>query len=312
MTEAIALTDLTKRFGEHTALDQVSLRIPTGTVVGLLGPNGAGKTTLINCLTTLLRPDGGTIRVLGHDPGAEPSLVRANIAVTGQFAALDEQISPHENLVFFGRLLGLSRGGAQQRAGEMLERFELSEAARAPVGYLSGGMRRRLDLAVSLVVPRPVLVLDEPTTGLDPRSRKLLWDMVRDEAARGVAVLLTTQYLEEADQLADRIVVIDKGKVLADGSSDELKREVGGVMCRLTMTSGADTEAVRLALSDLPGVATEGDKVTVPMSQPEDLGTVIGRVDRTGLRIADIEVTRPTLDEVFFALTEPLEKEATR
>ncbi|MFB8103653.1 MULTISPECIES: ATP-binding cassette domain-containing protein [Streptomyces] len=312
MTEAIALTDLTKRFGEHTALDRVSLRIPAGTVVGLLGPNGAGKTTLINCLTTLLRPDGGTVRVLGHDPGTDPSLVRANIAVTGQFAALDEQISPHENLVFFGRLLGLGRGEAQRRAGEMLERFELSEAARAPVGYLSGGMRRRLDLAVSLVVPRPVLVLDEPTTGLDPRSRKLLWDMVRDEAARGVAVLLTTQYLEEADQLADRIVVIDKGRVLADGSSDELKREVGGVMCRLTMTSGADTEAVRLALSDLPGVAAEGDKVTVPMSQPEDLGTVIGRVDRTGLRIADIEVTRPTLDEVFFALTEPLEKEATR
>ncbi|WP_328316157.1 ATP-binding cassette domain-containing protein [Streptomyces sp. NBC_00388] len=312
MTEAISLSDLTKRFGEHTALDGVSLRIPTGTVVGLLGPNGAGKTTLINCLTTLLQADAGSIRVLGHDPGTDPSLVRANIAVTGQFAALDEQISPHENLVFFGRLLGLSRSEAQQRAGEMLERFELSEAARAPVGYLSGGMRRRLDLAVSLVVPRPVLVLDEPTTGLDPRSRKLLWEMVRAEAARGVAVLLTTQYLEEADQLADRIVVIDKGRVLADGSSDELKREVGGVMCRLTMTSSADTEAVRLALGDLAGVVTEGDKVTVPMSRPEDIGTVIGRVDRTGLRIADIEVTKPTLDEVFFALTEPLAKEATR
>ncbi|MET7595898.1 ATP-binding cassette domain-containing protein [Streptomyces sp. NPDC005481] len=312
MTEAISLSDLTKRFGDQTALDRVCLRIPAGTVVGLLGPNGAGKTTLINCLTTLLQPDGGSVRVLGHDPETEPSLVRANIAVTGQFAALDEQISPRENLVFFGRLLGLSRGEAQGRAGEMLERFELAEAAHTPVGYLSGGMRRRLDLAVSLVVPRPVLVLDEPTTGLDPRSRKLLWDMVRAEARRGVAVLLTTQYLDEADQLADRIVVVDKGRVLADGSSDELKRDVGGIMCRLTLTGGADPEAVRHALRDLPGAVAEGDKVTVPMSHPEEVAAVIGRLDGTGLRIADIEVTRPTLDEVFFALTEPLEREATR
>lgn len=312
MTEAISLSELTKRFGDRTALDHVSLRIPAGTVVGLLGPNGAGKTTLINCLTTLLRADSGDIRVLGHDIEAEPALVRANIAVTGQFAALDEQISPHANLVFFGRLLGLSRGAAQQRAGELLERFELSEAAHTPVGYLSGGMRRRLDLAVSLAVPRPVLVLDEPTTGLDPRSRKLLWDMVRAEAERGVAVLLTTQYLEEADQLADRIVVIDKGRVLADGSPDELKREVGGTMCRLTMTSDADAEAAHKALGDLPGTATEGAKVSVPMSHPEDVAAVVGRLEGTGLRIADIEVTRPTLDEVFFALTEPQEKEATR
>ncbi|GAB1326126.1 ATP-binding cassette domain-containing protein [Streptomyces sennicomposti] len=312
MTEAILLSDLTKRFGEQTALDRVSLRIPAGTVVGLLGPNGAGKTTLINCLTTLLQPDGGTIRVLGHDPGTDPSLVRANIAVTGQFAALDEQISPRENLVFFGRLLGLGKGEARRRAGEMLERFELGEAAYTPVAYLSGGMRRRLDLAVSLVVPRPVLVLDEPTTGLDPRSRKLLWDMVRAEAARGVAVLLTTQYLEEADQLADRIVVIDKGRVLADGSSDELKLDVGGLMCRLTLTGAADTAAARQALGDLAGVTAEDDKVAVPVARPEDVGAVLGRLDGKGLRITDIEVTKPTLDEVFFALTEPMEKEATR
>ncbi|MBZ4497911.1 ATP-binding cassette domain-containing protein [Dermacoccus sp. Tok2021] len=309
MTEAISIHDLTKRFGEQTALDGVSFDVPAGSVLGLLGPNGAGKTTLINCLTTLLRADSGSITVLGHDLEDDPQLVRANIAVTGQFAALDDQVSPHANLVFFGRLLGLTKAQARARAAELLAIFELEGAALAPVGYLSGGMRRRLDLAVSLVVPRQVLVLDEPTTGLDPRSRKLLWDMVRAEAGRGVAVLLTTQYLEEADQLADRIVVIDKGRVIAEGSSDELKREVGGTMCRLTLADSTETAAAMEALGHLSGVAAEGDRITVLMEEAADLTAVTRELDRAGLAIADIEVTKPTLDEVFFALTEPLEKE---
>ncbi|MBA3780253.1 MAG: ATP-binding cassette domain-containing protein [Nocardioides sp.] len=311
MTQAVSIRGLTKRFGEHTALDGVSLDVPAGSVLGLLGPNGAGKTTLINCLTTLLRSDAGSITVLAHDVDADPQLVRANIAVTGQFAALDDQISPHANLVFFGRLLGLGKAAATARAAELLTDFELDDAAFMPVGHLSGGMRRRLDLAVSLVVPRPVLVLDEPTTGLDPRSRKLLWDVVRAEAARGVAVLLTTQYLEEADQLADQIVVIDKGRVIANGSSDELKREVGGTMCRLTMTSSDDTAAAIGALGHLPDVVAEDDKITVLMNEASDLTAVIRELDRLGLAIADIEVTKPTLDEVFFALTEPLERETS-
>lgn len=311
MTEAISILDLTKRFGERTALDGISVDVPAGSILGLLGPNGAGKTTLINCLTTLLRADAGTITVLGYDVEAAPQQVRASIAVTGQFAALDDQVSPHANLVFFGRLLGLDKRRAQSRAKELLAIFELDEAAYAPVGYLSGGMRRRLDLALSLVVPRPVLVLDEPTTGLDPRSRKLLWELVRSEASRGVAVLLTTQYLEEADQLADRIVVINQGRIIAEGSSDELKREVGSSICRLSLGSSEEAAAALCVLGHLSGAVAEGNRITLRTGRAADVTTVTRALDQAGIAIADIEVTKPTLDEVFFALTDPLKQEVS-
>ncbi|MEU0005713.1 ATP-binding cassette domain-containing protein [Streptomyces sp. NPDC006314] len=299
----ISIERLRKRFGPTTAVDDVSFSVSAGSVVGLLGPNGAGKTTLINCLTTLLTPDGGTASVAGHDLLSDPHGVRACLAVTGQFAAVDESLTGRENLVFFARLLGLSKPRAAARAEELLDRFGLAESAGRPVGQYSGGMRRKLDLAVGLVVPRPVLILDEPTTGLDPRSRETLWDAVRALAADGMAILLTTQYLDEADALADRIVVIDHGRVIAQGSPRELKQQTGGSVCEVIVAD----DSARARAAELLGASTavhvRDDCLVIPVGGMEDLGGIIDALNAGGIRADDVAVHAPTLNDVFFALT---------
>ncbi|MES9525338.1 ATP-binding cassette domain-containing protein [Streptomyces capoamus] len=299
----ISIERLCKRFGPTTAVDDVSFSVAAGSVVGLLGPNGAGKTTLINCLTTLLTPDGGTATVAGRDLRADPHGVRASLAVTGQFAAVDETLTGRENLVFFARLLGLSRPRAAARAGELLDRFGLAESADRPVGQYSGGMRRKLDLAVGLVVPRPVLILDEPTTGLDPRSRETLWEAVRALAADGMAILLTTQYLDEADALADRIVVIDHGRVIAQGTARELKQQTGGSVCEVVLADAAVRARAAELLAASTTVSVREDSLVVPVSGTDDLGGVLAVLKGGGIRADDVAVHPPTLNDVFFALT---------
>ncbi|WP_369249786.1 ATP-binding cassette domain-containing protein [Streptomyces sp. R41] len=305
MADAVIEIDrLRKCFGPKTAVDDVSFSVAPGSVVGLLGPNGAGKTTLINCLTTLLGPDGGSATVAGHDIVADPRGVRASIAVTGQFAAVDESLSGRENLVFFARLLGLSKTGARARAAELLDQFGLTESADRPAGQYSGGMRRKLDLAASLVVPRPVLVLDEPTTGLDPRSRETLWDAVRRLAADGMAILLTTQYLDEADALAGRIVVIDEGRVIAEGTPRELKKQTGGSVCEVTIGDTATRTRAAALLAGFAGVNVRDDAVVVPVRGTDDLAGIIRDLRAEGVHADDVAVHPPTLNDVFFALTE--------
>lgn len=294
---------LRKRFGRTNALCGIDLAVPAGSVLGVLGPNGAGKTTTINCLTTLLIPDEGRATIAGYDVVKQPAAVRALIGVTGQFAAVDEELSARENLVLFGRLLRLSATQAAHRATELLEQFSLLEAANRPVKTFSGGMRRRLDLAASIVVEPLVLFLDEPTTGLDPRSRRQLWDMVRLLKERGITIFLTTQYLEEADELADRIVVIDRGTVIAEGTSDDLKDRIGGTFCEFELVNPKDEPQVKQALADL-GELTHCGKLTLPA--PDGVATlteVVRRMDAIGVTLADISLRRPSLDDVFFALT---------
>ncbi|WP_055483295.1 ATP-binding cassette domain-containing protein [Sphaerimonospora mesophila] len=302
MTAIVELRHLSKSFGTTVALDGLSLAIPEGSVVGLLGPNGAGKTTLINCLTTLLRPDSGSATIAGHDLLTEPDKVRAHIAVTGQFAAIDETLTGRENLVFFGRLLRLGKDEAKDRAGGLLERFGLSAEADKPVKTYSGGMRRKLDLAASLVVPRPVLFLDEPTTGLDPVSRETLWDTVRDLRSTGVTILLTTQYLEEADQLADRIVVIDHGKVVAEGTAQELKDRVGGgAVCEIRIADPGVREKAMAVL----GRSAEGEDgpIVLPAEGVEALAGIVKTLEAAKIEPDDLALRKPTLDDVFRSLT---------
>jgi daunorubicin resistance ABC transporter ATP-binding subunit len=294
---------LKKRFGRTNALCGIDLAVPAGSVLGVLGPNGAGKTTTINCLTTLLTPDEGRATIAGYDVVKQPAAVRALIGVTGQFAAVDEELSARENLVLFGRLLRLSATQAARRATDLLEQFSLLEAANRPVKTFSGGMRRRLDLAASIVVEPLVLFLDEPTTGLDPRSRRQLWEMVRLLKEQGITIFLTTQYLEEADELADRIVVIDRGTVIAEGTSNDLKDRVGGTFCEFELVNPKDEPQVRQALADL-GELTQCSKLTLPA--PDGIVTlteVVRRMDAIGVTLADISLRRPSLDDVFFALT---------
>jgi ABC-2 type transport system ATP-binding protein len=301
---AIEVESLRKAFGDTVALDDVSFGVAAGTVLGLLGPNGAGKTTLVSCLATLMRPDGGRATVAGHDLGVDPGAVRTCISLTGQFAALDDVLTGRENLVLFGRLLGLRRPEARSRADELLTRFELLDAADRPVGTYSGGMRRRLDLAVSLVVVRPVLFLDEPTTGLDPRGRRALWDVVRALRSAGTTVLLTTQYLDEADQLADRILVIDRGRLIADGTPDGLKDMVGGSVCSVHVTDEVARGRAATALAAVfPGAVLRGDVITVPAAATAVLVEVVRCLDTAGVEPDDLVLGRPTLDDVFFALT---------
>ncbi|MBL7502694.1 ATP-binding cassette domain-containing protein [Frankia sp. CNm7] len=309
MTAAVEADALVKTFGDIRALDGLSLRVEAGTILGLLGPNGAGKTTAINVLTTLLRPDSGHARVAGHDVVDEPALVRASIGVTGQFASLDAGLTPRENLVLFGRLMKLGRAEARRRAAELLERFALTEAADQRTGTLSGGTRRRLDLAASITREPAVLFLDEPTTGLDPRSRLALWQAVRELRASGITILLTTQYLEEADELADRVTIIDRGKVVAEGTAAQLKQRVGGAVCHITIADPTDRQLVADALTSLGPVSLTSDGVSLPASGPETLVAVVRQLDEArhgGLPIAqvdDIGLRRPTLDDVFLALT---------
>jgi oleandomycin transport system ATP-binding protein len=304
---AIEATGLVKRFGKTTALDGVDLVARQGRVLGLLGPNGAGKTTAVRVLATLLRPDSGQARVCGYDVLRDAHQVRQLIGLTGQYASVDEGLSGTNNLLMIGRLLGISRQAARARAAELLARFDLSDAAGRPAKTYSGGMRRRLDLAASLVGSPRVLFLDEPTTGLDPRSRTDVWAMIRTLVADGVTVLLTTQYLDEADQLAHDIVVIDHGKVIATGTPDELKARTGG---RVLQVSPADpgqmAEAAGL-LEALIGAEVSTDAkagvVSVPVTQAVLLPRIVRELEDRGIELAEFTLRKPSLDEVFFALT---------
>ncbi|MDG9700798.1 ATP-binding cassette domain-containing protein [Streptomyces sp. DH37] len=302
---AIQAEGLAKRFKETRALDGVDLVARTGTVLGLLGPNGAGKTTAVRIFATLLQPDAGRAEVAGHDVVREAGVVRSLVGLTGQYAAVDENLTGTENLLLIGRLLGMSRREAKARAAELLERFGLTGAAGRAVKTFSGGMRRRLDLAASLVGRPPILFLDEPTTGLDPRSRNEVWDMLRGLVAEGVTALLTTQYLNEADLLADRIVVIDKGRVIAEGTSDELKTQVGGQVLQLRPVRGHDLPTAHALVAQAAGPQTriEGDLVTVPVNDPELMPAVVRRLDGAGVAVGELTLRRSSLDEVFLALT---------
>ena len=305
MTETlIEVRELRKRFGDTRALDGVSFVVAKGTVLGLLGPNGAGKTTTIRCLTTLLRPESGTAVVAGHDVMTDAAGVRGSIAVTGQFTALDDLLSGRENLILFARLRGMTKAAAATRADELLAQFDLVESAGKLVRTYSAGMQRRLDLAASLVVEQPVLFLDEPTTGLDPRSRQVLWGTVRELAARGTTILLTTQYLEEADQLADRIAVIDHGTVIAEGPAAELKNHIGGRVCETTVddetTRDRGVNALRAA-GLTPSVS--GSAIVIPAPDAGSIAAVVTALAQAGIEPDDIALRVPSLDDVFFALT---------
>ena len=303
---AIEATGLVKSFGETRAVDGVDLAVRSGSVYGVLGPNGAGKTTAIRMLATLLRPDAGSARVLGHDIVEEADAVRGLVSLTGQLASVDEDLTGRENLILIGRLLGLKRAPAKARAAELLEAFGLAEAAARLVKTYSGGMRRRLDIAASIVVTPQLMFLDEPTTGLDPRSRNQVWSIIRALVAGGTTILLCTQYLEEADQLADGIAVIDHGKVIAEGTPGQLKASVGrGALHVRLLDPEQRPEAERLLGRELGAVHTEPDPAALSV-QCADAGRgaeAVAELTRSGIRISDFSLGQPSLDEVFLALT---------
>ena len=304
---AIEARGLVKSFGSTRAADEVDLDVPEGTVYGILGPNGAGKTTAIRMLTTLLLPDAGEATVLGHDVVREADAVRARVSLTGQFASVDQDLTGRENLVFLARLLGHSRAGARARAAELLEAFGLADAAGRSVKTYSGGMRRRLDIAASLVVTPKVLFLDEPTTGLDPRSRDQVWQIVRALAARGTTVVLTTQYLDEADRLAGRIAVMDHGKVIAEGTPVELKASLDSGVLRVGLRdASARPRAERVLAGVLGGEPRPGSdpaSLAIGAARPEDAARALDELARAGLQLASFSLDQPSLDEVFLTLT---------
>jgi ABC-2 type transport system ATP-binding protein len=305
---AIVVESVEKTFGEVKALRGISFSAPAGSVLGVLGPNGAGKTTTVSVLSTLLRPDAGRALVAGFDVVREAPQVRASIMLTGQYAALDEVLTGRENLVLFGRLLGLRPKQARQRAEELLAQFELTEAADRRVGQYSGGMRRRIDIACGLVRLPKVVFLDEPTTGLDPVSRQGVWSLVRELREQGVTILLTTQYLEEADALSDNIIVVDKGTVIAEGTADELKSRSGASYCEVVPVSAADVPAVVTALQGLGKVTVAEAKDRVSLPAPDGAATlteVLRRITEANIDLIDIALRRPSLDEVFIQLTRP-------
>ena len=323
-TAAIEVQALGRRFGDVVALDGLDLSVERGTVFGLLGPNGAGKTTLVRILATLLSPTAGRAEVLGHDVSAEPLAVRRRIGLAGQFAAVDEELSGRENLEMIGLLSRLARAEARRRTDELLERFALADAADRRAGSYSGGMRRRLDLAAGLIGRPPVVLLDEPTTGLDPRSRQELWSIVDELRREGTTLLLTTQYLDEADRLAQRIAVVNRGRIVAQGTPGQLKGQIGGnvLMVRLAEPGSAGDAAAALAslsAGDEPRVNEAGGEVRLAVADPSASAEAVRRLDSWGMPVAAVELHEPSLEDVFLALTgrpadEPtiqlLEKEA--
>jgi ABC-2 type transport system ATP-binding protein len=310
---AIEAEGLSKAYKNVQALDGIDLSAPAGSVLGLLGPNGAGKTTAVRILTTLLPPDGGSARVVGLDVVSQAAELRSQIGLAGQYAAVDEHMTGKENLEMVGQLYHMPKGQPQTRAAELLERFELEDAADRLVKTYSGGMRRRLDLAAALVARPPVLFLDEPTTGLDPRSRISLWETIEGRVADGTTVLLTTQYLDEADRLADRIAVIDRGQVIAEGSSDELKDQVGGERLDITLETKDDAEKAISALAPIaaePPAMSDG-LLRMPVSERKGaIAEAVRRLNDVGVGIDDIAMSRPTLDDVFLTLTGHAAEEA--
>jgi daunorubicin/doxorubicin transport system ATP-binding protein len=311
---AVETTGLTKAFGKTPAVDGVDLTIAAGTVYGFLGPNGAGKTTTVRMLATLLRPDGGVARVFGHDVVREAEVVRSKVSLTGQFASLDETMTGQENLVLMGRLLGHSWAQARVRANELLDAFGLAEAARRTVRKYSGGMRRRLDIAASIIVTPDLLFLDEPTTGLDPHSRNQVWDFIRTIVRGGTTVLLTTQYLDEADQLADRIAVIDRGKVIAEGASGQLKASIGAGAVHVRLLDPEQRPQAEQVLARALDVAVRLDSDPVALSArvttasdtrqtSERVAHALAELSRAGIVVTDFALGQPSLDEVFLALT---------
>ncbi len=308
MTElAIETAGLVKTFGDLRAVDGVDLRIPSGGVYGVLGPNGAGKTTTIRILATLLEPDRGTATVLGRDVRREAAEVRARVALTGQFASLDEDLTGLENLLLLSRLHGYGRAAAKDRAQELLAAFDLTEAANKQIKAYSGGMRRRIDIAGSIVVRPDLMFLDEPTTGLDPRSRNQVWEIVRALVGAGTTILLTTQYLEEADQLADRIAVIDHGRVIAEGTSGELKASVGSGAVKVRVAVPADREKVARLLAESlgsePTLESDPASMSMRVTDPTAVAAALQRVGDHGLVVSEYSLGQPSLDEVFLALT---------
>ena len=303
---AVEAVGLVKQFGNNRAVDGVSLRIQAGLIYGVLGPNGAGKTTTISMLSTLMRPDGGHASIFGYDTVSEAHTVRQLIGLTGQYASVDEKLSATENLFLFSRLLGLSRKDAKKKSAELLESFDLTEAAKRPLSKFSGGMRRRLDLAASLIAQPPLIFLDEPTTGLDPRTRLQMWGTIRQLVATGSTVLLTTQYLEEADQLADRIAVIDSGKVIAEGTPAELKASVGVAALELQLRSADDAQVAGHLIRQVLGldcrVSPEG-MVTAPLADPGLITDILLALRNHQIDLLEVSVKSPTLDEVFMAIT---------
>ncbi|WP_246320048.1 ATP-binding cassette domain-containing protein [Paenibacillus qinlingensis] len=302
---AVEAHGLVKTFGENRAVDGVNLNVKAGTIYGVLGPNGAGKTTTINMLATLLRPDAGSAKIFGYDVVKESQIVRQLIGVTGQYASVDESLSATENLIIFSRLLGLSRKEARQKSDELLEEFGLTEAAKRPLKNFSGGMRRRLDLAASLIAQPPLIFLDEPTTGLDPRTRSQMWDTIRRLVDTGSTILLTTQYLEEADQLADRIAVIDRGRVVAEGTVDELKASVGTSSLQLSVQNPLDIEQARRTVEQVLKVTSTvvAGKISAPMANADRVTDLLISLRESGIHLAEMSVQKPTLDEVFLTIT---------
>lgn len=304
---AVEAHGLIKNFGDNRAVNGVNLGVRAGTIYGLLGPNGAGKTTVIKMLATLLRPDAGSANIFGHDVVKESQIVRQLIGVTGQYASVDESLSATENLVIFSRLLGLGRAESRSKAAELLEEFGLTEAAKRPLKNFSGGMRRRLDLAASLIAQPPLIFLDEPTTGLDPRTRNQMWDTIRRLVKTGSTVLLTTQYLQEADELADRIAVIDRGQVVAEGTVDELKASVGSSSLHLTIENTLAIEDARRTVEQVLKVQSivlaDSGKITAPMANADRVTDLLIAFRERGLHLTELSVQKPTLDEVFLTIT---------
>lgn len=308
--DAVLVNGIRKTFGSVVALVDISFKIGRGEVLGLLGPNGAGKTTMVDILSTLTRPDRGHAEVAGHDVSSDPAGVRRSIMLTGQHVALDDMLTGRENLVMFGRLQGLKKSQARLRAKELLDQFDLVDAADRSVSTYSGGMRRRIDIACGLVVRPQVVFLDEPTTGLDPRSRQSIWELVSDFKDAGIATLLTTQYLEEADALSDRIVVIDHGTVIAEGTADELKERTGATYCEIVPRHLADLPALAQALGSLlpdsnrAAMTTASDRIAMPAPDgPKTLAQALSKLNAANIELLDIALRRPSLDEVFLALT---------